>query len=310
MYNKFNKEIFKTPILFIIFNRPEKTKKVFNEIAKIRPQKFYIAADGPRKNNYDDATKCKLVREFVIKNITWPCNYKNLFRKDNLGCKKAVSSAIDWFFENEEMGIILEDDCVPDPSFFYFCQELLLRYINDSRVMMINGVNFQDGLKRGTASYFFSKYANVWGWASWKRAWKFYDVNMKSYEDFKKHNRIKDVFHNFFIRQYWIMKLDEVYNGKIDTWDYQWSYTIFSQNGLCITPNQNLVTNIGLDKEATHTKKSNIKLFNLKTSSIREIKHPIFFVVDSKADNYTFKKVYSNFFKVFVKIILRKLKII
>ena len=159
-----------TPVLFLIFNRPELTEKVFQKIQDAQPKYLFVAADGPRDNKYGEKDLCEKTRAVVLENITWECEVKTLFRTENLGCRTAVSSAINWFFENVEEGIILEDDTVPDNSFFSYCQALLEKYRNHEQIMMITGDNFQDGIKRGNGSYYFSRYVHIWGWASWRRA--------------------------------------------------------------------------------------------------------------------------------------------
>ena len=279
--NKFN-----TPILFLIFNRPDTTFKVFEEIRKIKPAKLYIAADGPRPNVIGEEEKCTASRN-IIKQVDWDCDVKTLFREKNLGCKIAVSSAISWFFENVEEGIILEDDTFPTQSFFWFCQELLDFYRNDSRIMHISGNNFQLGKIRGEGSYYFSKYNHIWGWATWKRAWRFYDVSLNTFPIFVQRKVIKNIFRRVKAQRYWFNKLKGVYKKNIDTWDFQWAYTIWCQNGLCILPNTNLVSNIGFGDEATHTK---FKISNLGNIPLGEmtfpLKHPLFVLQDMAADDF------------------------
>ncbi|EKE02035.1 MAG: hypothetical protein ACD_20C00434G0008 [uncultured bacterium] len=283
-----------TPVLFLIFNRPDTTQLVFNEIKKVKPKKLYISADGPRSDKYNEAEKkCKQTRE-IIKQIDWNCEVHTNFSNKNLGCKIGVSSGINWFFDNEEEGIILEDDCIPDQSFFWFCQELLEYYRNDERIMMISGDNFQNGIKRGDGSYYFSRSAHIWGWATWRRAWKYYDVNMNTFSDFLSQNQIKNVFESKVAQEFWVNIFKNIAEGKIDTWDYQWVYTVLSQNGLTILPNTNLITNIGFRDDGTHTRDKDNKLANLKSCSIREINHPSFVLQNVEADNYTFKDHYSR----------------
>ena len=190
-----------TAVLFLIFNRPENTDKVFKKIKNVKPKKLYIAADGPRENNINDKVNCLKARE-VINKIDWNGEVKTLFRDKNLGCKLAVSSAIDWFFENEEMGIILEDDCLPDPSFFYFCQELLQKYKDDKRVMMISGFNYLLNSLEIRESYFFSNYYPIWGWATWRRAWKLYDNEMKNWDYFKENNNLVWIYKDKGLAEY------------------------------------------------------------------------------------------------------------
>ena len=245
-----------TPVLFMIFNRPDTTQKVFNAIRQAKPKQLFIAADGPREGTEGEKEKCEQARK-VIEQVDWNCEVKTLFRDKNLGCKIADTFAIDWFFENVDEGIILEDDCLPSQSFFWFCQELLEYYRADTRIMMISGNNFQFGKVRGEGSYYFSKYAHLWGWATWRRAWRYYDVDMKSFEKFKIESQINNIFRIKQQQKYWTKIFQSVYDGKIDTWCYQWAYTCFINNGLCIMPNVNLVSNIGFGADSTHTKEEN-----------------------------------------------------
>jgi hypothetical protein len=262
----------KTPILFIIFNRPDTTERVFEEIKKQRPQYLYIAADGPRINKEGEAEKCEQTRK-ILEKIDWDCEVKTLFRENNHGCKNAVSSAITWFFENVEEGIILEDDCLPSQSFFKYCEEILEKYRHDERIMHISGEN-PVSKEFGDGSYYFTKTAHIWGWASWRRAWKLYDVEMKSYPEFVKNNKIKEVFDKDYHRKYWLKVFNRVIEGKINTWDYQWMYTLYTNNGFSIIPNKNMISNIGFNTEATHTSECNTNLANRPAFEIDEIIHP------------------------------------
>ena len=280
---------FDTPILFVIFNRPETTQIVFDEIKKIKPRKLFITADGPRKHKLDESKKCMQARQ-IIDQIDWDCQiYKN-YSDVNLGCKIAVSSGINWFFNNVEEGIILEDDCAPNESFFTFCEEMLDRYRNDNRIMHINGSNFQFGKNRGDGDYYFSKISHVWGWATWRRAWKYYDMDLKSLDNFIVNNYIKGTFINKRIENDFINLLKKTKNNKIDTWDYQWTYSVWSQNGLSLSPNKNLVKNIGFGKTATHTKSSNAKLENNDAMHFLVHKHPTMIIRDIEADLYFYKQ--------------------
>lgn len=283
-----------TPILLLIFNRLDQTKKVFSTIRRARPTQLFIAADGPRTSHAADTKECDSVRNYITTHIDWNCKVHTLFRKDNIGCKMAVSSAISWFFSQVECGIILEDDCLPHPSFFSFCEELLAKYKDDTRVMMISGNNFQQENKRGDESYYFSKYCSIWGWASWKRAWDLYDVRMANYPTFKQKNLIKDVFASYVERLFWQRVFSNMHKGIRDTWDHQWAYAIVSQHGLSITPNCNLVSNIGFGQGATRTSSHNSPIANLPTESIgNHIVHPKFVLGNTTADNFTFWHVYA-----------------
>lgn len=183
-----------TPVLFLVYKRPDTTRQVFEAIRQAKPPRLYIAADGPKKDLPEEAEKVKQVRDIVLSGVDWDCEVETLFRDENLGCKYGVSGGIDWFFENEEEGIILEDDTLPSQSFFWFCQELLERYKDDKRIMAISGDNFQNGIKRGACSYYFSRYNHIWGWASWRRAWGYYSVNMKLWPDIAKSSVIEQLF--------------------------------------------------------------------------------------------------------------------
>jgi hypothetical protein len=280
----------KTPILFIIFNRPKTTKEVFEVIKQIKPKQLFIAADGPRLNKEDEKEKCKEVRKTVT-NIDWNCEVKTLFREKNLGCKLGVSSAINWFFENVEEGIILEDDCVPNKSFFYFCDELLNRYRDSEKIMHISGSNLQFGEKFGTSSYYFSHCPHVWGWATWKRAWRKYDLNMTDLDNFVKSKKTYEVFQNKKLGSFWNSLFKFTKDKSINTWDVQWNYSILNADGLSITPNLNLIRNIGFGSEATHTKEINNK-FEQNTRELNEIIHPTEIIPNLKADYTIYKKVY------------------
>lgn len=243
------------PVLFLVFNRPDVTTRVFEAIRAAQPPKLYIAADGAREQKDGEATLCRRVREIVTA-VDWPCEVKTLFRDTNLGCKKAVSEGVTWFFENEAMGIILEDDCLPEHSFFRFCEELLFRYEHDQRIMMICGTNFAntDNLE---SAYYFTSYPRIWGWASWRRVWNEYDVNISTFPVVQK----KQLFLNRFASEneynYWMNAFTRVSLGEIDTWDIQVSYNAFTHSRLSICPRRNLISNIGFGLDATHTNETN-----------------------------------------------------
>ncbi len=295
--------MYKTPILFIVFNRPDVTKRVFDAIRMVKPTKLYIAADGPRSNKVGDAKLCEETRK-IIENVDWPCEVKLLFQEKNLGGKKGPIVALDWFFENEEEGIILEHDCLPSEDFFIFCRELLEKYRNTDKVKMISGDNFQFGKKYGDASYYFSNFPHIWGWATWRRVWREYDGNIKTYPDFKKNNKIAQIFKKRRVQKYWLNLFDKLYDNKLDVWDGQVAYTIYDHQGVAVLPNVNLVSNIGFSEEATHTKDPNDILSNIPTEKIGTIIHPESIVVNSEADTS-----YSTFLvkNIFVRI-FRKLK--
>lgn len=230
-----------TPIAFIIFNRPDLTEIVFEAIRQAKPNKLLVIADGPRFT--EEAEKCNRARA-VIQNVDWECEVLTNFSDINLGCKYRVSSGLDWVFSEVEEAIILEDDCLPTPSFFNFCQTLLEHYRHDERIMHICGNNFHP-YSINDYSYHFSLYNHIWGWATWRRAWKYFDVEMKTWQQCKKLSLFDSLWIDSYEKKYWIEIFDQVSANLVDTWDYQWTYACWSQSGLSVNPNTNLVSNIG-----------------------------------------------------------------
>lgn len=283
---------FETPILLIIFNRPDTTRVVLQRIREVKPKRLFIAADGPRPNSSTDAELCAQVRQETLKGIDWGCEVKTLFQDKNLGCRKGVATAIDWYFSQVENGIVLEDDCLPDPSFFGFCRSMLAKYADDERIMHVSGDNFQDGRKIGEASYYFSRYNHVWGWASWRRAWKHYDLEMKTYPEFRRRNMMAGLWPDEAQRRCWTRIFDRAHAGSVNTWDYQWEYAILAQNGLCILPNVNLISNIGFRADATHTKADSDMAAMLVGSIESELRHPTVVAPDAEADRRTHRKIF------------------
>ncbi len=285
-----NKFKFTTPVLFLVFNRLDTTKKVFNEIKKAKPKQLFIAADGPR--NSEEKKKTDDVRKYILDNIDWECEIKTLFRDKNLGCKYACSSAIDWFFKNIEQGIILEDDCLPSQDFFRYCQEMLERYKDNNRIMHISGTNVM-GKTSIKESYLFSKTYNVWGWATWRRAWKHYDVEMKLWPKYKNLIMFNKLRHNGVISNLKSWRIYNLtYNGNIDTWDYQWELAIRINKGLSIIPKVNMITNMGIGG-GTHTvnygDEKMVKTYNLKFPLIHKRK-----IIENKYYYKKFKKFFSK----------------
>lgn len=281
-----------TPILFLVFNRPDATRQVFQAIRRAKPTKLFVAADGPRSNKESEKEKCELVRNIVTQ-IDWDCELTTLFRETNLGCGKAVSEAITWFFEHVEEGIILEDDCLPAESFFYYCSEVLHMYRNDEKIMHIGGCNFQNGIKRGRGDYYFSSIAHIWGWATWKRAWDKYDYNMNGYSDNCCIEMLNKLYRQNHIINYWVNIYNAMSNGMIDTWDYQWQYTLLINNGMSISPNINMVSNIGFGINATHTIEENRLVSDLPVFEVTNLKHPVRIILSKIADAYTYKHIYG-----------------
>lgn len=279
---------FEVPIAFLVFNRPDTTARVFEAIRRIKPIKLLVVADGPRPDRSGETEKCAMARS-IVELVDWPCEVMKNYSKINMGCKRRVSSGLDWVFDQVEEAIILEDDCLPDNSFFLFCEQLLAQYRYDERIMHIGGVNFQFGTIRGDGSYYFSHLNHVWGWATWKRAWKFYDVAMTSYPLFCKYHNLKSVLPDKKMQRAWLESFKHVYDNQLDTWDFQWTYAIWQQNGLSITPNANLVSNIGFGNNATHTIDSDNPFADVHLDSIVDLVHPMFMAPDLAADLFTFK---------------------
>lgn len=243
----------KSPILFLVFNRPETTSRVFESIRRAEPPRLYIAADGPRKDKPNDDILCNQVKS-IVSNITWKCEVKHLYREFNLGCKKAVSEAISWFFEQEEEGIIVEDDVLPLQSFYDYCDELLEKYRNNQQIGVITGNNLISKRFISDHSYFFSHYANIWGWASWRRVWINYDVDLSDWPKLKNTKLFKNLSDNTpYFSAYWKDQIQAIYDRKMDTWDFQFFLTCWKANSLCIVPKENLVYNLGFGEFATHT---------------------------------------------------------
>jgi hypothetical protein len=280
---------FQTPILFLVFNRPEHTKKVFERIRQVKPKYLFIAADGPRISNEDDEKKCSRVRE-IVNAVDWSCELKTLFRERNLGCGKAVSTAIDWFFEHVEEGIILEDDTLPSISFFSFCSKMLEHYRTDTEVMHIGGSSFLFGEFDSEGSYYFSKYPIIWGWATWRRAWKHYNY------DFTNEFDPQVVAVNCSQKTeilYWTKAFQTFMDGECDTWDYSWHYSVWRERGLSILPTTNLIMNIGIGIDSTHTRAIKSKYYENSEKEIDKL--------ELKKDKYVLTKADRRYFNEFVK---------
>lgn len=242
----------KTAVLFLVFNRLETTKKVFKAISKAKPPRLYIASDAARSNIENEALIVQSVRDHILKNIDWKCEVKTLFREINLGCKYSVTSAITWFFKNEDQGIILEDDCLPSKSFFWYCEELLEKYKDKNSIYLISGETHSSKFLDKGEDYNFCKYPLLWGWASWKRAWQNYDPEMTDWPK-KKIEVLNSVSKYKSTINFWKTNFERMYKKEIDTWDYQFAYLLLKNKGKCIFPKFNLITNIGFGLEATRT---------------------------------------------------------
>lgn len=280
------------PVLLLIFNRPDLTERVFERIREAAPRRLFIAADGPRADRSGEAEVCENCRS-VVARIDWDCEVHHLYREANLGCKVAVSSAIDWFFEHVESGIILEDDCLPAPVFFQFCWEMLERFRAENRIMVISGANLLDS-STTTSSYYFSKYPNIWGWATWKRVWRQYDGDLKDWVG--GDSTIKGIVDNRRTLGHFTKSLHQVKSGELNTWDIQLAYLLIKSGGVAVIPAVNMIENIGFDSRATHTKSGSspaVKM-SLKSDRIFPLKHPDQISADHVADAYMERRFFSD----------------
>ena len=272
-----------TPVALIIFNRPHTTRAVFERIRAARPPKLLVIADGPRRDRPDEARLCAAARQ-VVQEVDWRCEVHTHFSDVNLGCRDGPAGGIDWVFSLVPEAIILEDDCLPHPSFFRFCDELLARHRGDPRVAMICGSKLLGGLPKDGASYFFSKYPCIWGWASWRRAWAQYDRSASAWPSFRRSEAYRALTLPVE-RAYWERSFDSVHAGVLDAWDYQWTLTCWRTGMLSVVPHCNLVSNIGFGPGATHT----VGLGPQANLPYREMPfplvHPRQVMADREADN-------------------------
>ncbi|MEH2005157.1 DUF5672 family protein [Nostoc sp.] len=283
----------KTPVCFIIFNRPDVTEQVFQKIRQAKPPKLLVVADGSRTDKPGEAEKCAAAKA-IINQVDWECEVLTNYSDVNLGCRKRVSSGLDWVFSQVEEAIILEDDCLPHSSFFRFCEELLENYRHNSRIMLVSGQNLQFGQKTRDYSYYFSRYNHCWGWATWKRAWQYYDDTMALWPQVRHENWLFDILQDEQAFRYWSATFQGMYEG-FDTWDYPWLFACYINQGLSVLPNINLVSNIGFGKEGTHATDSNSILSNIPVEQIQfPLKHPPFIIRDTLADNFTERTFYSG----------------
>lgn len=276
-----------SPVLFNIFNRPDTTQRVFEKIREGKPGKLYVAADGPRADRENEAALCEATRKVI--QVDWECEVHYLYRTENLGCKMGMSGAIKWFFENEPEGIVLEDDCLPGDSFFRFCDVLLEKYRYDTRIAHIAGTHMAKGKTFGDATYYFSKYTFIWGWASWRRVWENYDEKLELMDGFLEQGLFKYIYDKKKVTDRLASNLNMVRTNAIDTWDYQYLFMNFWNNSLSACPNVNLISNIGFDARATHTEDKNNKFAAMPLETISEITHPKYFVPVLDADYYVLK---------------------
>ena len=287
----------KTPIVFIIFKRADTTQKVFEVIRQVRPEKLFVVADGPRSDRVGEAEKTAAARA-IVDQVDWDCQVAKDYSDINLGCAKRVSSGLDWVFSQVKQAIILEDDCIPDISFFRFCEELLDRYQDDERVMSISGQNVQFGHTKVDHSYYFSRYHHCWGWATWQRAWKHFDFSMSHWPDVRSQNALQGVLCDTEATRFWGQTFQATCDGQIDSWANRWMLACWLQNGLSILSRTNLVSNVGFGMDSTNTKSRTQKVnrySNMTTEALDfPLHHPPLMLRNIQADSYTQKTLYSQ----------------
>lgn len=282
-----------TPVALFIFNRPETTRLVFNAIRAARPRQLFVVADGPRPGRQQEAQLCREARS-IFDSIDWDCTVQREYAATNLGCRERVTSGITWLFQQVDEAIILEDDCLPDPTFFRFCSELLERYRNDKRIAQISGVNFQFNRPRPHHSYYFSRYNHIWGWASWRRAWELHDHNMTDWPSTRSSEWFANLLSGPAEHTYWIDALDRIRAGQLDTWDCQWTLSCWQHRLLTVIPAVNLVSNIGFGPDATHTPITNRYAAMTTTAMTFPLLHPDVIQANQAADDYTGRTMFRS----------------
>lgn len=283
---------YNVPILLVIFNRSEITEQVFNRIKEIKPKYLYIAADAPRDNIVGEKEKCEQTRK-IVELIDWECDVKRNYADINMGADKRMATAIDWFFSNVEEGIIFEDDCLPGESFFSFCEQMLEKYRDNDKIMHISGDNFQFGKTKIETDYYYSYYAQTWGWATWRRAWQKFDWQINTWPDFLHANKINNIFKDKKQKKYWLKFLQAIYEKKYNFWDAKWMFAVWQNNGLAVIPRKNLISNIGYGNDATHTRVQS-KLANVKCEKLTITNSPKDIIANTTADKVTFANYYET----------------
>lgn len=297
----------RTPVALIIFNRPSTTEKVFAAIRAAKPPKLFLIADAPRSDRPDDVAKCAAVRA-IVDQVDWDCEVFQNYAETNLGCRVRPSSGLDWVFANTEEAIILEDDCLPHPSFFRYCDELLEYYRDNQRIMTICGANLQFGRQRTEDSYYFSRFNNCWGWASWRRAWQHFDCEMKLWPQVRDGNWLMDILEDEYSVKVWLDAFEVTYNGKLVTWDFQWIFSAWLQGGLAVLPNVNLISNIGFAGDGTHTLAKASEYDNMPLEAVEfPLQHPPFIIRDRQADLFT-QNTYYDYHPGLTKKVKNKLR--
>jgi hypothetical protein len=284
--------ILEVAVVLLIFNRPEPTRRVFEQIRAARPARLLVVADGPRPGHASDAERCAAARA-VTEGVDWTCQVERNYASTNLGCGRRVASGLDWAFGRETEAIILEDDCVPDVTFFPYCAELLARYRDDPRVGMVSGSNHQDGAVGIETSYFFCRYGNIWGWATWRRAWEKFDLGMSEWPRWRDGGNVERLFPRREVAAFWRRVWDETAAGKYDTWDFAWTFCYLRHGMLGILPRVSLIENVGFGSDASHTA-GETRLATRAAAMTFPLRHPATVAPDLAAEDRASRRYFSE----------------
>ncbi len=308
-----------TPILLLFFNRSKNVKKLIDRLKITKPKKIFISVDGPRKNNSKDLIEIRKILE-IITTINWNCEVTKNINSVNLGCKVCVTNAINWFFSKNEYGIILEDDCIPGNDFFNFCEYNLKKYKNNDKIMQISGNNFLLNDELCEASYYFSTINDIWGWATWKRAWDHYKIDISDYNYKKDYKMLLNYYKNKNIVKWMKKYFDNSIRKENDIWSTQWTYAMIKADGITIVPKVNLVKNIGFDRSGTTKDNFSFKIYSeIEAKQLKVIKDPKDIKVNYYLDKIRFRLIkktdpnlflYNNFIKLIPKPIKKIIKYI
>jgi hypothetical protein len=282
------------PVIMLVFNRPESARTVLDQIRPARPETLLVVADGPRPDRPADQEACAKVRAVIKSGANWDVRVLTNYADTNLGLRRRFSSGLDWAFQQVDHAIVLEDDCVPHPTFFRYCTDLLDHYRDDDRVGVVSGDNFQPRPFDCGASYYFSRYPHCWGWATWRRAWNRFDAKMANWPALRAARWLDGLFHDPLHAAYWENIFDGVHAGRINTWDYAWTFSCWSQHFLTVLPNVNLVKNIGTGAEATNTKDKDSNMHHLAVGQMEfPLQHPAVMVRNQQADDYSQRNIFG-----------------
>ena len=276
------------PVVLVVFNRPHLASQLYQRVRTARPRVLLVVADGPRPGRAEDVQLCDATRK-IVTSPDWPCDVLTNMADENLGIRRRISSGLDWVFSQCSEAIILEEDCIPHLSFFEFCSNMLRQYREDTRIMHVSGDNFHGETQRGAGSYYFSRYPFTWGWASWSRAWRYYDADLSLWPTAIAGRWLESIFEDPVEIQHWSSAFDRVYRGEIDAWDYQWVFACLYQSGLSILPNRNLISNIGVGPDATNFTEGHSTI-GIPARDLGNCVHPLPIIWDREADRLTFKE--------------------